>query len=145
MQQELNLGVSEAQICIQRIQKEVEKKGEPVVIVVTDSHGELIALLRMDGARLPAITIAMNKAFTAARERKPTFEIGKRSRDPETAFDIAYYGDHRFVGWGGGIPVFVDGNLVGAVAVSGLPQQEDMAMAQLGVDAILQHLSANRQ
>ncbi len=76
------------------------------VIAVADNHGELIALLRLDGAPLPSIVIATNKAWTATRERKPTLEIGKAVRDPKSGYDIAYFGDHRYIAWGGGIPVY---------------------------------------
>jgi glc operon protein GlcG len=96
---------------------------------VADSHGELIAFARMDGAPVSSIAIAANKAWTAARERKTTQEIGERVRHPEKGFDIAYFGDPRFVGWGGGVPVWRDGEVVGAVAVSGLPQADDIRLA----------------
>jgi len=57
-------------------------------------------------------------------------------RDPETGFDIAYYGNPRFVGFAGGLPVIVDGVTLGAVAVSGLTQDEDEDLARLGIAAI---------
>ena len=132
-----HLGHTEAQRLIQSIQGELQRRGKAAVIAVADAHGELIALLRMDGARLPSIQIAANKAWTAARERRPTREIGQAARDPETGFDIAYYGDARYVGWGGGLPVVVDGAVVGSVAVSGLPELEDVELAGVGVAAIV--------
>lgn len=131
-----SLGQVEAQRAITAIQTELLKRGKAAVIVVADPHGELIALLRMDGAPLPSITIAMNKAYTAARKGEPTRDLGQKVRDPEKGFDIAYYGDARFVGWGGGLPVRVNGQVVGSVAVSGLPEAEDMEMVSLGVAAI---------
>ncbi len=140
MYQITSIGHDEAQIAIQTVMNEALQRGKAVVIAVADNHGEMIALLRMDGAKLPAITIAMNKAFTAARELKPTFELGQRSRNPETSFDFSFYGDNRFVGWGGGYPVFLDKKVIGAIAVSGLPQQEDMELAQIGLDAIIKSL-----
>src|ERR1700740_3153692 len=76
-----------------------------VVVAVSDAHGELISLARMDGAALPSITIAVTKAWTAARLEKPTKEVGEKVRNPEKGHDISYYGDSRFVGWGGGLPV----------------------------------------
>jgi len=76
---------------------------------VADTHGELIALLRLDGTPLPSILIATNKAWTAARTRKPSREVGQSVRDPQTGFDPAYYGDPRYIGWGGGVPVVIDG------------------------------------
>jgi glc operon protein GlcG len=50
---------------------------------------------------------------------------------------MAYFGDPRYIGWGGGVPVQVNGITVGALAVSGLPEAEDMEVVQLGVAAIL--------
>ncbi len=136
MQTTPSLGHAEAQKAIEVIQAELRKRGQAAVITVADSHGELIALLRLDGAPLSSIQIATNKAYTAARERRPSYEIGQGVRHPEKGFDIAYYGDPKMVGWGGGLPVVVEGVVVGAVGVSGLPQEVDMELAQLGVEAI---------
>jgi glc operon protein GlcG len=136
MHQVTTLGHAEAQRAIQAIQAELQKRGKAAVIAVADAHGELIGLLRLDGVPLPSITIAANKAWTAARERKPTRELGQTARDPVDGFDMAYYGDSRYVGWGGGVPVIIDGAVVGSVAVSGLPEQEDMDLAPIGVAAI---------
>ncbi len=136
MHQMTTLGHAEAQRAIQAIQAELQKRGKAAVIAVADAHGELIGLLRIDGAPLPSIVIAANKAWTAARERMPTRELGQTARDPVTGFDMAYYGDSRYVGWGGGVPVIIDGAVVGSVAVSGLPEQEDMDLAAIGVAAI---------
>jgi glc operon protein GlcG len=127
---------SEAKRIIDLIVEKASQMQKAAVIAVADSHGELIAFARMDGAPISSIRIAANKAWTAARERKPTKEIGERVRHPEKGHDIAYYGDPRFVGWGGGIPVWRDGDVVGAVAVSGLSSTEDIALATLGVELI---------
>lgn len=105
-------------------------------VAVADSHGDLICFARMDGAPVSSIQIARNKAWTAARERKPTKEIGERVRHAEKGHDISYYGDPQYVGWGGGIPVWKNGEVVGAVAVSGLSSDEDIALATLGVELI---------
>jgi glc operon protein GlcG len=106
------------------------------VIAVADPHGELIAFARMDGAPLSSILVATNKAYTAARERKPTKDIGDKIRHPEKGFDIAFYGDSRFVGWGGGIPIRKNGEVVGAIGVSGLSSAEDIALANVGLELI---------
>jgi glc operon protein GlcG len=135
-----SLGHKEARLAIDTIQAELEKRGKNAVIAVADASGELIGLLRLDGTPLPSIQIAANKAWTAARERKPSGEIGKSSRDPEHGFDIANYGDRRYIGWGGGLPVVYQGSVVGAVAVSGLVEAEDVELSQLGVNTILQSI-----
>jgi glc operon protein GlcG len=107
-----------------------------VVAAVTDAHGELIAFARMDGAPLSSINVATNKAYTAARERKPTKDIGEKVRHPEKGHDIAYYGDPRFVGWGGGIPIVREECVVGAVGVSGLSSREDIELATKAMELI---------
>jgi glc operon protein GlcG len=133
---------SEARRVIDTIVDEMMRRGKAGVIAVADDHGELIAFGRLDGAPLSSITIAINKAWTAARERKPTKEIGEAARHAEKGFDIAYFGDSRFVGWGGGVPVWKDGKVIGAVAVSGLPQTEDMELANVGAQLILSATSS---
>ena len=134
----LSVSYSEAQSAISLIVQEASEMRKAVAIAIADSHGELIAFARMDGVPLPSITIAMNKAWTAARTGKPTQEIGEKIKHPEKGHDIAYYGDPRFVGWGGGIPVCKNGELAGAVGVSGLSSIEDASLARLGADLITQ-------
>lgn len=134
MHQLTTLSHADAQRAISTIHDELTKRGKAGVIAVADVHGELIALLRMDGAPLPSVTIATNKAFTAAREGKPTLDIGVKFR--EKGYDFAWYGDPRYLGWGGGVPVIYDGACIGAVAVSGLTQQEDHELAGLGAATI---------
>ena len=132
----LDLGLADARAAIDAMRQECEKRGLRAVMAVGDSRGDLIALERMDGAPLPSITVATNKAYSAAREKITTRQIGKNVRSPESGFDVAYWGDPKMLGWGGGIPVFQTGEVVGSVAVSGLPEEVDEEMAGLGVSAI---------
>jgi len=129
---------SEAKRAVELIVERVLQLQKAVVVAVVDSHGELICFARMDGAPVASIPIAMNKGWTAARARKPTQEIGEKVRHPEKGHDIAYYGDPKFVGWGGGIPVWKDGEVVGAVGVSGLSSIEDADLARAGAELITQ-------
>lgn len=124
------IGHAEALAAVDAIRGELAKRGKPAVIAVADAHGELVALLRTDGAPLSSIAVATNKAFTAARLRRTTREHGARIR--ERGVDIAYYGDPRYVGFGGGVPVRVGDEVVGAVAVSGLSDEEDEELAAVG-------------
>ena len=137
MRQVNTLDANDAERAINAIAETLRKRGKSAVIAIADMNGELIALRRLDDAPLASILIAMNKAWTAARERKTTRDIGQAARDPVSGYDIAYYGDSRYTGWGGGVPVKIGQEIVGAVAVSGLPELEDMELAELGVQAIL--------
>jgi glc operon protein GlcG len=127
---------SEAEQIIDLIIQKATAMQKPIAVAVADSHGELIAFGRMDGVPFPSINIAINKAYTAARTKKPTQEIGDKVKHPEKGYDIAYYGDPKFVGWGGGVPVLRDGEVVGAVAVSGLSAAEDAELAASGAKMI---------
>jgi glc operon protein GlcG len=136
VKQRYSIDYGEAKEIIEYVAAEAGRRGKAAVIAVADTHGELIAFARMDGAPVSSIRIAQNKAWTAARERKPTKEIGERARHPEKGFEIAYFGDSRFVGWGGGVPVWRAGEVVGAVAVSGLPQEEDIELATRAAEIV---------
>ena len=127
---------SEAKRAVDLVVERALQTQKAVVVAVADSHGELVSFARMDGAPVSSIRVAMNKAWTAARERKTTKEIGEKVKHPEKGHDIAYYGDPQYVGWGGGIPVWKNGEVIGAVAVSGLSSTEDIALAELGVELI---------
>jgi glc operon protein GlcG len=133
MYQSHNLSHADALKIISAIQAELEKQGKAAAIAVVDSHGELIAFLRLDGCKLPSLNIAINKAFTAAREGKETKAVGQASR--ADGFPMTNFGDLRYTAWGGGIPLTYQGRVIGAVGVSGIPEEEDMAMARIGVSA----------
>jgi glc operon protein GlcG len=130
------LDYSEAKRALDLIVESALQQKKAVSVAVADMHGDLVCFARMDGAPISTIRIAMNKAWTAARERKPTQEIGEKVRHPEKGHDISYYGDPNYVGWGGGVPVRKNEEFIGAVAVSGLSSAEDAALAVMGADLI---------
>jgi glc operon protein GlcG len=127
---------SEAKRMITAIETELSKRKKAAVIAVSDHQGELIALLRMDWASVSSVRIAANKAWTAAREGKSTYELGQSARDPNTGFDMGYYGDRRYIGWGGGLPIIFHKRVIGAIAVSGLTEHEDIELAAIGLNAL---------
>lgn len=119
---------------IDAIRAELEKDNKGAAVAVVDAHGELVAFLRTDGCRLPSINIAINKAFVSARERKESKEVGEDSK--RNGWPLTNYGELRYVGWGGGVPLVYQGQVVGGVGVSGLPEEEDMVLARIGAKAL---------
>jgi glc operon protein GlcG len=115
-------------------QKKLEAEKKAAAIAVTDSHGELMAFLKMDGCNLPPVQIAMNKAFTAARERKPSAAVGEGSRT--APFPMTNYGDLRYCGFGGGMPVLVDGAVVEAIGISGLDDRYEAELCAFALDLV---------
>ena len=129
------LDLTEAQRAIAAMREELQRRGAAAVILVADAHGDPIALERLDGAPATSVRIASNKAWTAACQATASRAIGDRVRSAER-LDVAYYGDPRICGWGGGLPIVRSGHVVGAVAVSGLPEDEDEAVAEIGRRAL---------
>jgi glc operon protein GlcG len=134
MRQKFQLSHADATKIIAAIQAELDKTGKGAAIAVSDEHGELLAFLRTDGCPLASIVIAMNKAFTAARERKESRAVGDASR--AEGFPMTNFGDLRYTAWGGGVPLVYEGQVVGGVGVSGLPESEDMVLARMGAALI---------
>ena len=116
------------------IRERLEAEHLGAAVAVVDGHGEMMAFLRTDGCPLPSINNAGNKAFTAARERVEASIIGQKSRDDE--FAITNFGDLRYTGWGGGVPIEIDGVVVGAIGVSGLPEADDIELARIGAASL---------
>lgn len=134
MYEETHLSHADAIKIITFIQSKLEEQGRGAAIAVADEHGELIAFLRTDGCKLPSILIAMNKAYTAAREQRESFAVGESSR--RDGFPMTNFGDLRYTAWGGGIPILHHDRVIGAVGVSGLPEADDMELARLGASLI---------
>ena len=131
------LDQDDATRAVEAVRAALVSESKTAVIAVADVHGDLLMLLRVDGAPATSITIATNKAWTAATQGIATRAIGARLRSEAEACDIAYYGDRRACGWGGGLPVMDRaGTVLGAVAVSGLPELEDERFAAIGKAAI---------
>src|SRR6478609_9816097 len=123
---------SEALRLIEHVVKESQKINKPVA--VTGPEGELISFLRMDGVNAASAVIAQNKAYTSARDRKTTREMGVYMR--EKVSPPAFWGDMGITGFGGGVPVFQNGKVIGGIGVSGLSQDEDERIAQAAIDVV---------
>lgn len=122
------IGYEEARELVGAVADRLEADGLGAAVAVVDAHGELVAFLRTDDCRLPSIKIAISKAFTAARERQESRALGDAARAED--FPLTNYGELGYVGWGGGVPLVVDDEIIGAIGISGLPEEEDMKLAR---------------
>ena len=119
---------AEARALVAMVAERLDAAGQGASVAVVDSHGELVAFLRTDGCALASITNAINKAFTAAREVVESGALGERSRTE--GFPLTNFGDPRYIGWGGGVPIVVADGVIGAIGVSGLPEEADVELAR---------------
>src|SRR2546427_8321224 len=110
--------------------------GVPMDIAVVDDAGHLLAFNRMDGAKLSSIDIAVSKAWTAACARRATHEYAEMAAPGRPAFGINVSNDGRFMIVGGGLPIFVEGRIVGGVGCSSGTTQQDREVAMAGINAL---------
>ena len=103
-------------------------------ISIVDESGNLIAFERMNGGKITSITVSQDKAFTAAAARKATHEYNMVCVPGNLAFGIHTALNGRLSVVGGGLPVSVDGDVVGGIGLSSGTPKEDMDCAQAGID-----------
>lgn len=104
-------------------------------VAICDAGGNLLMFERMDDAMLVSSSIAIDKAWTAAFGKMSTqdfFDVV----NSEDELRLSFPHRPRLVLFGGGVPVKVDGQVVGAVGVSGGSAEQDAAVAQAGADAV---------
>jgi glc operon protein GlcG len=111
----------------------VEAASGPVSVYVADDHGEIVAAATMDGAAPDTRLNAERKAYTAARsDAETTSALAEKVRDNPA--ELASF-DPKFTFFKGGVAVFAGAVRVGAVGVSGLPGDEDEALAMEAIRA----------
>jgi glc operon protein GlcG len=120
-----------ARACIARGIKEAERLGFKVAVAVVDDAGHLMACERMDGALWVTPEIARAKANAAAGFHASTLDLEERfTKRMLFAANVAALGGYEFVFGKGGVPVVVEGRIVGAVGVSGaVPADNDHSIA----------------
>jgi len=132
--------LDDAKIILRGAEKKAKEIGVDMDIAVVDDGGNLLAFYRMDGAKITSIDVAINKAFTAAGTRKGTHEYAEIAGAGKPAFGIHVSNSGRFMIFGGGLPIFVDGHIVGGVGCSSGSVDEDRIVAQAGIGTLLGHL-----
>jgi glc operon protein GlcG len=120
-----------AQTVLQAARESAQQRNAPSAIAVVDPAGDLLAFQRMDGVRPASADLAIDKARTAARLRRPTAEIEDSTNQGRTAFVTAGIPVLR-----GGMPIHVNGEVVGAVGVAGSSKETDTDIASTAAAAL---------
>jgi len=137
MKKILRLEFEDVKLILRGSEEEARKIGVDMDIAVVDPGGNLLGFYRMDQAKVTSIAIAIDKAFTAAGTRKPTREYKAVGAPNGPAFGINTSNHGRFMIFGGGVPIIVDGECIGAVGCSSGSPEQDEQVAQAGIDALL--------
>lgn len=110
--------------------------GAPVNVAVVDASGVLAAFLRMPGAPLHSVDIAIDKAYTAVSFGLPTHLWAEALQSHSAAVREGIVLRPRFVAFGGGLPIVEAGQRIGGIGVSGGTEDQDHAIAQAGLAAL---------
>ena len=127
--------LSAAQAVIEAAAKKAEEIGVPMDIAVVDEGNNLTAFARMDGAWLGSIDIAQNKAYTARSFDMSTKDLAPFAQPNQPLYGIEASNQGRLIVFAGGIPLESDGEVVGAIGVSGGSVEQDHEVAEAGVAA----------
>ena len=111
---------------------EGRNNGWTVAVAVVDTAGDLVYFERMDDTQVASSQVAQDKARTAVRFKRPS----KAFEDALVGGRLAVLGLPGVTPLEGGIPLVVDGKIIGAIGVSGVTSQQDGVCAQAGVDAL---------
>ena len=128
--------LAEARTIIAAATKKAEEIGQPMNIAVVCSGGYLLAFERMPKAWLGSVDIAQKKAFTSRAFDIETGTLGTLSQSGDQFFGIHASNDGKIMIFAGGIPLLRDGEVIGAIGVSGGLGAQDQAVAEAGAAAL---------
>ncbi len=131
------LDIEDARSLIAGARAKATEIGVPMCIAVVDESGQLIAFERMDGGKITSTIIAQDKAYTAAGAKRTTESYGAASQPGNPAYGINSAIGGRLVVVGGGLPVIVNGEVVGGIGLSSGTPAQDTQCAQAGIDHFL--------
>lgn len=127
--------LADARRIIAAAEKKAEEIKQPMNIAVVDEGGNLIAFERMANAWIGSIDIAQKKAWTSRAFDISTKDLGENSQSGDQFFGIHASNNGKVMIFAGGLPLKVDGKVVGAIGVSGGMGKQDQAVAEAGAEA----------
>ncbi len=134
IREQIGLSLAGAQAVVAAAAAKAQEIGVGQCIAVVDGGGALLAFARMDGGRVASIDIAMTKAVSAATRRRPTAE--EMAGDVVMGIRLALASNNIVTNIGGGLPIVVEGQVIGAIGVSSGTVDEDTAVAKAGLAAL---------
>jgi uncharacterized protein GlcG (DUF336 family) len=131
-----SLALDDAKRMLAAAEAKAEDLGIAYNIAVVDAGGHLLAFVRQDGALIGSIDLAIDKAKTARLFDKPTDLLARLAQSGEPLFGIQQSNAGTVVIFGGGIPVMLDGSVVGAVGASAGTVEQDIAIAKAAIASL---------
>ena len=139
-----SLNLSDAKCMLEAAERRADQFGIAYNAAVVDAGGHLLAFSRQDGALIGSIDIAISKAYTARIFDTSTEVLATLARPSGPLYGIQQTNRGHVVIFGGGIPVVRNGLVIGAVGASAGTVEQDIAVAEAAVNAVLTSAHADR-
>jgi cob(I)alamin adenosyltransferase len=128
----VGIDLKTAKVLIAEIEKKSIEMGLNSVIAVANASAHPVAIHCMDDSFIASFDIAMNKAYTSVALKMSTIELKALSQPNGSLYGIQHTNNGKIVIFGGGVPLIVEGKIVGGLGVSGGTEQQDTELAQYG-------------
>ena len=132
------LTLEAARVVLAAAESTAVRNGWKVVIAVVDTGGHLVAAIRLDGTQTSSVETALGKARAAMAFKRPSRILEEMINGPRAAFATVPGGPYAMLQ--GGLPIEVEGQVIGAIGVSGVKASDDEIIAGAGVKALLDAL-----
>jgi glc operon protein GlcG len=129
-----NITIDQAKKALAAAEADARGKGWPMAIAVVDNAGMLVAFVKLDNTQNGSVLIAQDKAASSAMLRRPTKTI--QDGVAGGGAGLRFLALRHAVPIEGGLPLMVDGKIVGAIGVSGMASDQDGVIAKTGADAL---------
>ena len=124
-----SLSTKSARDIIASALEEAEALNLAIAVVVADPHGHVLASVRMDGVSPTVLSFAEDKAYTSANMKRSTEAFSERMASSDS-LKMGLSTRPRLLVWGGGLPIFFEGKLIGGLGISGAKDHEDIAIGK---------------
>jgi len=138
-----SLTLADAKRMIGAAEATADALGVAYNVAIVDAGGYLVAFSRQDGALIGSIDLAINKAYTARIFDNPTSALATLAQPSAPLYGIQHSNRGNVVIFGGGIPVWRDGVIIGAVGTSAGTVEQDVAVAEAAILAIDPHTQSD--
>lgn len=122
---------------VQKAFRQAKQDGFYVTVTVVDRSGQTLSVQRHHNAGVHTIRASYKKAYTATSQKRETAEIAKGIKEGTIPEDIRYL-DENILIMDGGIPIFINGKVVGGIGVGGAHDSEDIRIAKAGLTALIE-------
>lgn len=139
-----NITLDVARRLIRLVEKKATEIGIPVVVAVSNAAARLVAVECMDDSYIASLDIATGKAYTVVSLKMPTTELKKLCQPGAPLYGVQQTNNGKIVIFGGGVPLWYDGYLIGGLGVSGGSEEQDTMLAEYGASVLEEAISCGK-